>query len=71
MDFHFISLQIVSIDPEVLCPPSSNGESQELILQFVCVFLAISIVCILSKLAYDCRVYRTRGQLPRLALYMH
>jgi Leucine-rich repeat (LRR) protein len=69
-DIELENKRIVSLDPEILCPPSSNGESQELLLQLLCVLLAILIVLILSKLAYDFRVYRTRGQLPWLVLRM-
>jgi hypothetical protein len=58
------------LDPELLCPPESNGESQELMLQLLCGLLSILIVVILTKLSYDAWIYRTRGQLPWLVLKM-
>ena len=62
--------QIVMLNQEVLCPPESNGEVEELFLRLLCLVLAILIVAVLSKLAYDYWVYRTRGQLPWLVLKM-
>ena len=60
--------QILDLDPNVLCPPESNGEIEEILLQLLCFVLALSIIAILSKLAYDYTVYRRRGQLPWLAM---
>ena len=60
--------QIVEIDPQLLCPPESTGETQELLLQLLCVLLAFSSAAILAKLAYDYRQYRKRGQLPWIVL---
>jgi len=67
-DADLVDTRIVDINPEVLCPPTSNGEYQEILLQMLCVFLALMIVLVISKLIYDIRMYRTRGQLPWLAL---
>ena len=64
------AFQIVMLNQEVLCPPESNGEVEELFLRLLCLVLAILIVAVLSKLAYDYWVYRTRGQLPWLVLKM-
>ena len=70
--FHdFFFLQIESIDPEVLCPPSSNGEFQEMMMWLLCGLLLILIVLVLLNLAHSAHKYRTRGQLPWLALKMH
>jgi hypothetical protein len=66
---HSHSFQIDSINPEVLCPPSSNGEAQELWLQLLCAILAFMILLVALNLAYDCNNYNNRGQLPRLAQY--
>ena len=63
-----IFFQIDSIDPEVLCPPSSNGEAQELWLQLLCGFFVVMILLVGLNLAYDCRNYTNRGILPTLAL---
>ncbi len=60
----------MEIDPQLLCPPESSGETQEALLQLLCVLLAALIVLILGKLAYDYRQYRTKGQLPWLVLNM-
>ena len=68
--FTLRSFQIVMLNQEVLCPPESNGEVEELFLRLLCLVLAILIVAVLSKLAYDYWVYRTRGQLPWLVLKM-
>ena len=62
------SFQIVTLDPNVLCPPESNGEVEEILLQLLCFVLALAIVAVLSKLTYDYSVYRRRGQLPWLAM---
>ena len=70
-DADLYDTKIDDIDPEVLCPPTSNGEYHEILLQILCVCLALLIVLVLSKLAYDIRMYRTRGQLPWLALKMY
>ena len=64
------AFQIVMLNQEVLCPPESNGEVEELFLRLLCLVLAVLIVAVLSKLAYDYWVYRTRGQLPWAALKM-
>ena len=70
--FNFTNfLQIESIDPEVLCPPSSNGEFQEMMMWLLCGLLLILIVLVLLNLAHSAHKYRTRGQLPWLALKMH
>ena len=68
--FLCVHFQIVMLNQEVLCPPESNGEVEELFLRLLCLVLAILIVAVLSKLAYDYWVYRTRGQLPWLVLKM-
>lgn len=62
--------QISTLEPEMICPPKSQGVSQELMLQLLCLLLAILIVLVLAKLAYDFQVYRTRGHLPWVALKM-
>jgi len=67
-DADLVDTRIVDIHQDVLCPPTSNGEYQEILLQMLCVFLALMIVLVISKLIYDIRMYRTRGQLPWLAL---
>jgi len=68
-DVDLAEKNIDSINPEVLCPPSSNGEAQELWLQLLCAILAFMILLVALNLAYDCNNYNNRGQLPRLAQY--
>jgi hypothetical protein len=62
--------QISDLNPQVLCPPESNGESQEFLLQLLCGILSVLILIVLAKLTYDAWVYRTRGQLPWIVLKM-
>ena len=64
-----VFFQIVSIDPEVLCPPMSNGEAKELWLQILCALFAFGILVLILNLIYDCRNYNNHGQLPRIAQY--
>jgi hypothetical protein len=61
---------VVELNEELLCPPETTGEGQELLLQMLCGLLAVLIVVTLTKLAYDYWVYRTRGQLPWIVLKM-
>ncbi|TRY68648.1 hypothetical protein TCAL_07683 [Tigriopus californicus] len=70
-DIQLKSKQITLLSPEMLCPPETTGEFQELLLQVLCVILALLIVLVLARLAYDYWIYRTKGQLPWLALKMH
>ena len=65
------SFQIDSLDPEELCPPGSNGEFQEMMMWLLCGLLLILIILVLLNLAHSAHKYRTRGQLPWLALKMH
>jgi len=62
--------KIVDLDPEALCPPESKGEVQELLLQILCVLFALGTAAIMAKLACDYWRYRTKGQLPWMALHM-
>jgi len=68
--YSFFFFQINEIDPEVLFPPESKGELEELLLDLICFLLGGATVLILSKLAYDYWRYRTKGQLPWMALNM-
>jgi len=68
-DVDLAEKRIVSIDPEVLCPPMSNGEAKELWLQILCALFAFGILVLILNLIYDCRNYNNHGQLPRIAQY--
>ena len=63
-------MQINDLSPDLLCPPETTGETQELILQMLCVIFAFLIVVVLTKFTWDYYIYRTRGQLPWIVLKM-
>ena len=65
---HGPAFQIYNLKPELLCPPESSGEYQELLLQFLCVIFALLIIFLPVKLAYDYYVFRSTGQLPKFVL---
>ncbi len=64
--------RIDDLDPRELCPPEEkSGEMfHELFLRALCVLFAFLIVLVLTKLAYDYYIYRTKGQLPWIVLKM-
>jgi len=62
--------QLINIEEMVLCPPEDDGSLREVLLQLLCVFLAILIILVLAKLVYDFWIYRNRGKLPWIVLKM-
>ena len=58
--------QVSDIDPSILCPPSAEGRKKELLLQLVCVMLALVNMFVFSKLLYDYWQYKSKGKLPRI-----
>ena len=61
--------QIDELNPEILCPPESNGEGLELALQILCVIMALLIAILVFNLSYDYYFYRKTGKLPNCALF--
>merc|ERR1719270_155453 len=61
-----VGKMVSSVNPSLLCPSSPGEQMKEVLLQFVCVFLALVNIFIFSKLLYDYWQYKTRGKLPRI-----
>jgi len=59
-------LQVGEVDPVLLCPPPEQEQTRELVLQLVCVLLALVNVLVFSKLLYDYWQYRHKGKVPRI-----
>ena len=67
---HHCMFQISELDPSLLCPPSAGERNKEVILQLLCVVLAILNIFVFSKLLYDYWQYKRRGKLPRIVYWL-
>ena len=59
-------LQVRTLDPVLLCPVSREGSLRELLMQLLCVLLAVVNVLVFSRLGYDYYQYKQRGKLPNI-----
>jgi len=62
--------QVATLDPELLCPVSLEGQQKELFMQLLCVALALVNIMVVSKLLYDYYQYKHKGKLPRIVHWL-
>jgi len=62
--------KVATLDPELLCPVSLEGQQKELLMQVLCVALALVNVLVVSKLLYDYYQYKHKGKLPRIVHWL-
>jgi len=62
--------KVATLDPDLLCPVSLEGQQKELFMQLLCVALALVNIMVVSKLLYDYYQYKHKGKLPRIVHWL-
>jgi len=61
-----VGKMLSEVDPELLCPGAPQVQLKEMLLQVLCVVLALVNFIVFTKLLYDYWQYKQRGKLPRI-----
>jgi len=66
----FFGQKALEVDHFSLCPPSSEGRKKELLMEVICLLLAVLNMFVFSKLFYDYQQYKTTGKLPGIIYWI-